>query len=212
MKTYTICLIGLQSQQAVVVGGGYVAARKIEGLLSAEAQVRVISPLLVPELQSLVETGVIALTQRSYQDGDLGGAYLVIAATDDASVNQAVWSEAKARGCLINVVDDPEHSTFILPAVLKRGEMSVAVSTGGSSPALARRLREKLEEIIGPEYETLTAVLAELRPELLTDYPHSDARRQAALRIIDSEILRIIQSKGKNAAKTYAREQLHQQN
>ncbi len=212
MKTYTICLIGLQSQQAVVVGGGHVAARKIEGLLSAEAQVRVISPLLVPELQTLVETGAITLTQRSYQDGDLGGAYLVIAATDDASVNQAVWAEAKARGCLINVVDDPEHSTFILPAVLKRGEMSVAVSTGGSSPALARRLREKLEEIIGPEYETLTAVLAELRPELLAEYPHGDARRQAALRIIDSEILRIIQSKGKKAAKTYAREQLHQQN
>jgi len=211
VKTYTICLIGLQSQQAVVVGGGHVAARKVEGLLSAEAQVRVISPLLVPELQSLVDTSAVTHTQRSYQDGDLDGAFLVVAATDDEAVNQAVWTEAKARGCLINVVDDPKHSTFILPAVLQRGEMSVAVSTGGSSPALARRLRERLEEIIGPEYGTLTEILSELRPELLAEHPAGEARRQAALRIIDSEILHIIQSQGKNAAKIYAREQLHQQ-
>ncbi len=165
----------------------------------------------MPEIQSLVDTGAITYTQRSYQAGDLDGAYLVIAATDDPSVNKAIWTEAKARGCLINVVDDPEHSTFILPAVFQRGEMSVTVSTGGGSPALARRLRENLEEIIGSEYETLTAVLAELRPELLAEYPPGEARRQAALRIIDSEILHIIKSQGKNAAKTYAREQLHKQ-
>jgi len=204
-------LIGLQSQQAVVVGGGHVAVRKVEGLLAAEAQVRVISPHLVPELQSLVETSTVSLVQRSYLDGDLDGAFLAIAATDDEAVNRAVWTEAKARGCLINVVDDPEHSTFILPAVLQRGEMSVAVSTGGSSPALARRLRERFEEIIGPEYRTLTEIMSELRPELIDSFSPGQARLKAALRIIDSEILHIIQSQGKDAAKTYAREQLHQQ-
>ena len=211
MKTYTICLIGLQTRQTVVVGGGHVAARKVEGLIAADARVKVISPELVPELQNLVVSGDISYIQRAYQNGDLEGTFLVIAATDDLSVNQAVWTEASQRGCLINVVDDPEYSTFILPAILHRGEMSVAVSTGGGSPALARRLREHLEGIIGTEYGTLTELLAELRPEIKSSYPPGKARLQAALRIVDSNILHIIQYQGKDAALNYAREQLHQQ-
>jgi precorrin-2 dehydrogenase/sirohydrochlorin ferrochelatase len=115
------------------------------------------------------------------------------------------------RGCLVNVVDDPEHSTFILPAVLQRGELSVAVSTGGGSPALARRLRELLESIIGPEYGTLAEIMAELRPELLAGFSPGKDRLQAALRIIDSHILNVIQAQGRDAALSYAREQLHQQ-
>lgn len=211
MKTYTICLIGLQARQTVVIGGGHVAARKVEGLLAADAQVKVISPVLVLELQSMVDSDAITFIQRSYQDGDLEGAFLAIAATDNLTVNRAVWAEAKQRGCLINVVDDPEHSSFILPAILQHGEMSVAVSTGGGSPALARRLRERLEGIIGPEYGILTNVMAELRPELIAGFPSGEARLQAALQVIDSDILHIIQTQGKDAALTYAREQLHQQ-
>ena len=212
MKTYTICLIGLQARQTIVVGGGQVAARKVEGLLAADTRVQVISPVLIPELQQLASSGKISFTQRAYQIGDLEGAYLVIAATDDLSVNHAVWDEATKRGCLINVVDDPEHSTFILPAILQRGEMSVAVSTGGGSPALARRLRERLEGLIGTEYGVLTELLAEIRPEIKANYPPGSARLQAALRVVDSNILHIIQHQGRDAALTYAREQLHQQN
>jgi precorrin-2 dehydrogenase/sirohydrochlorin ferrochelatase len=212
VKTYTICLIGLQARQTVVVGGGHVAARKVEGLLAADAQVKVISPVLIPELQKLVDSGSISYTQRSYQDGDLEGSYLAIAATDDLSVNHSVWNEATRRGCLINVVDDPDHSTFILPAILQRGELSIAVSTGGGSPALARRLRDRLDEIIEPENSILTEIMAELRSELITSFPPGNPRLQAALRIIDSNILHIIQDQGRDAALTYAREQLHQQN
>ncbi|MGD8406564.1 MAG: bifunctional precorrin-2 dehydrogenase/sirohydrochlorin ferrochelatase [Anaerolineales bacterium] len=211
MKTYTICLIGLQTRQAVVIGGGHVAARKVEGLLEAGAQVKVISPEIIPELQKLIASGDVSYLQRAYQNGDLEGAYLTIAATDDLSVNHAVWVEATNRGCLINVVDDPEHSTFILPAIVKRGEMSVAVSTGGGSPALARRLRERLEDMIGTEYGTLTEILAELRPEIKTKFSPGKARLQAALRVVDSNILHIIQNQGRDAALSYAREQLHQQ-
>ena len=188
------------------------AARKVEGLLAADAQVKVISPVLIPELQELVDLGLLSYTQRSYQDGDLEGSFLAIAATDDVSVNHAVWSEAIRRGCLINVVDDPDHSTFILPAILQRGEMSIAVSTGGGSPALARRLRDRLDEVIEPENSTLTEIMAELRSELITSFPPGNPRLQAALRIIDSNILHIIQDQGRDAALTYAREQLHQQN
>jgi precorrin-2 dehydrogenase/sirohydrochlorin ferrochelatase len=211
VKTYTICLIGLQAREVIVVGGGHVAARKVEGLLAADARVRIISPVLVPELEEVVASGQVSYNQRAYQEGDLEGAFLVIAATDDNSVNHMVWAEASQQGCLINVVDDPEHSTFILPAIFQRGEMSVAVSTGGGSPALARRLRERLEKLIGTEYGILTELLAELRPEIKASHPPGEARLQAALRIVDSDILQIIQSQGKDAALTYAREQLHQQ-
>jgi len=211
VKTYTICLIGLQARETVVIGGGPVAARKVEGLLAADAQVKVISPVIVPELQNLVSSGVITYVQRAYQSGDLENVFLTIAATDDSSVNHLVWAEATRRGCLVNVVDDPEHSTFILPAILQRGEMSVAVSTGGGSPALARRLRERLEDIFGTEYGVLTELLAELRPEIKSSFPPGKARLQAALRIVDSKILHIIQNQGRDAALIYAREQLHQQ-
>jgi siroheme synthase-like protein len=212
VKTYTICLIGLQARQTVVVGGGHVAARKVEGLLAADAQVSIISPALNPDLQKLVDSGAISYTQRSYRDGDLEGAILAIAATDDLAVNHAVWAEATKRGCLVNVVDDPEHSTFILPAILQRGEMSVTISTGGGSPALARRLRERLEGIIEPENGILTEIMAELRPEIKAGFPPGEARLQAALRVVDSNILHVIQNQGKDAALTYAREQLHSQN
>jgi precorrin-2 dehydrogenase/sirohydrochlorin ferrochelatase len=211
VKTYTICLVGLQSRKTVVIGGGSIAARKVEGLLAAGAQVTVISPALVPELQLLIDSERINYIQRSYQVGDLESAYLAIAATNDISTNQAVWTEAIKRNCLVNVVDDPEHSTFILPAILQRGEMSVAISTGGGSPALARRLRERLEKIIGPEYGILTELLANLRPDLMESFSPGKARLQAALRIVDSDILQIIASQGKEAALTYAREQLHLQ-
>jgi precorrin-2 dehydrogenase/sirohydrochlorin ferrochelatase len=211
VKTYTICLVGLESREAIVIGGGKVAARKVESLLAADAQVKVISPVLVQELQQLVDAGRITSLKRAYQDGDLAGAYLVIAATDNEETNHAVWNEANRCDCLINVVDDPDHSTFILPAIVQRGEMSIAISTGGSSPALARRLRERLQNDIGPEYGLLTELLAELRPDLLASFPAGKARLQAALRVVDSDILQVIQIQGKDAALAYARAQLQQQ-
>ena len=136
------------------------AARKVEGLLAAGANIKVISPKLTPELQLLVHSRRVAFLPRSYEEGDLENAFLVIAATDDPVVNRSVWAEAERRGCLVNVVDDPAHSNFILPAVVQRDELSIAISTGGSSPALARRLRERIEKLIGPEYGILTALLA----------------------------------------------------
>lgn len=211
MKTYTICLIGLHAQQTVVIGGGNVAARKVEGLLAAQAKVKVISPVCVPEIQRLADAGALDFLQRPYRYGDLEGVFLAIAATNDPQINHAVWREACERGCLVNVVDDPQHSSFILPAVVQRGEMSIAISTGGSSPALARRLRERIDALIGPEYGILTELLGALRPEIIARFPAGRARLQAALHIIDSDILEIIRNHGKDAAFTYARELLYQQ-
>lgn len=199
----------MDSRQSVVVGGGQVATRKVEGLLSAGARIRLISPMLSPDLKRMVEAGEVDHLPRSYRNGDLENAYLVIAATNDPDVNRAVWEEARQRGCLINVVDDPQHSNFILPAVVQRGEMSVAITTGGNSPALARRLRERIEQLIVPEYGTLAELLGELRPELIAGFPEGEQRLQAALRLVDSDILSVIQNQGREAALNYGREQLH---
>ena len=208
MKTYTVCLVGLESRLAVVVGGGVVAAQKIKGLLAAEAQLKVISPALIPELQALVDDGKLLYLPRQYQDGDLEGAYLAIAATDDSEVNHAVWAEAQRWNILVNVVDDPEHCSFFLPAMVRRGELSIAISTGGCSPALARWLREQIETIIGEEFGIWAEIMAELRPEMMTQFPPGEARQDAAFRVIHSDILKVISNEGKDAALSYAREQL----
>jgi precorrin-2 dehydrogenase/sirohydrochlorin ferrochelatase len=138
----------------------------------------------------------------------LAGAFLVIAATNETAINQMVWEEAIQQGCLINVVDDPQHSNFILPALARRGEVTLAVSTGGASPALARRLRERLESLIGAEYGDLAAILAELRPELKARFSSGVARLEAALRLVDSDLLEVILSQGKEAARKHALELL----
>jgi precorrin-2 dehydrogenase/sirohydrochlorin ferrochelatase len=207
VKTYPICLVGLENQRVVVIGGGKVAARKAEALLEAGAPVIVISPQFCAEFDHLA--GLYAgleMVPRLYQAGDLADAFLVIAATDDPPVNGAVWSEAVRRGCLVNVVDDPGHSNFIVPAVVQRGEVKVAITTGGASPALARRLREKLEALIGPEYGDLASLLAELRPELQARFAPGEPRLEAALRLVDSDLLEILKSAGKQAARARAQQ------
>ena len=205
MQTYPVCLVGLEQRRTVVIGGGKVAARKAQALLAAGASITAISPEFCLEFQSLAESGApVEMVRRSYQPGDLQGAFLVIAATDDPSVNQAVWDEARERSCLINVVDDPGRSNFILPAVVTRGELKIAITTGGASPALARRLREQLEVQIGPEYAGLAQLLAELRRELHERFSPGEPRRQAALHLVDSDLLAVLRQEGSQAARTLA--------
>ena len=208
MKTYPISLIGLERRHTVVVGGGNIAARKVETLLEADARVTVISPTLVPALKALAEAGQIRVISRPYQNGDLSSAFLVIAATDDPNVNQMVWQEAEQCGCLLNVVDEPSLCHFISPATIRRGDITISVSTGGTSPALARRLREQLETLIGPEYGELASLLAELRPELQSRYTDDSERQQAAFRLVDSDLARIIKQKGLEDARVKAWELL----
>jgi len=205
VKKFPVCLIGLNQKRCLVIGGGSVAWRKIAALSEAGAAVIVIAPQVLPEIRAGIEGGGIEWLQRDYRPGDLEGAFLVISATDDAGVNRSVWEEAEQRGCLVNVVDDPARSNFILPAVVRRGELSIAISTGGASPALARRLRESLEETYGPEYGELAEILAELRPELLARFEAGRPRLQAALDLIDSDLLQVIREHGTDAGRAYAR-------
>ena len=154
---------------AVIVGGAAVAARKCAALLDAGARVTVIAPELDPCLAELREAGKIAHLARKFAPGDLAGAFLAFAATDDPAVNRAVAAEGKALGIPANIADAPELGAFTLPALVRRGELMIAVSTGGNSPALARRIREELEERFGPEYEDTLRLLGALREKLLTE-------------------------------------------
>src|SRR6266568_3309904 len=139
MSFYPVFL-HLQGRRGVVVGGGAVAEQKVVGLLEAGARVTVVSPDLTWKLEDLAATGAIELRRRGYHRGDLEGAFLAIAATDDRSVNADVWAEAEQRGILLNAVDDLPHCSFIAPAVHRAGDIAVAISTAGKSPALAARV------------------------------------------------------------------------
>ncbi|NLG74138.1 MAG: bifunctional precorrin-2 dehydrogenase/sirohydrochlorin ferrochelatase [Chloroflexi bacterium] len=209
MKTYTICLVGLEKQKAAVIGGGSVALRKVSGLREAGCQVTVISPELTGGLYDLQSSGQIHWVEKSYQPGDLrtlglGPNSLVIAATDRPEINRQAWEEALQLGCLINVADDPEHSNFILPAVVRRGELTLAVSTGGASPAMARWLRQELEAQYGEEFGMLASVLGDLRPDLIAMFESEEERRKAAFQIIESGILDVIRRQGEGPARAYA--------
>ena len=142
------------------------ALRKVKSLLEYQAGVEVISPEICGELNELAEKGQVKVTRRPYQPGDLQGALLAIAATDDHTINTKVSEEAQKSGVLINVVDDAKNSNFIVPACLHRGDITIAVSTSGRSPALARKLRLKLEKDFGEEYAALAVLIDEIRGEI----------------------------------------------
>ena len=163
---YYPIFVNIQAKKCVVVGGGHVAFRKVRLLLDSEADVTVISPTLHPDLAPLVEKKAIHLIQRNYRSGDLKGAILVFAATDVKKTNHRVAEDAKKAGRLVNVADDPGPSDFIIPSFFRRGNLIIAVSTEGVSPALARRIRTRLEESIGEEYASLLAVIGEVRSTL----------------------------------------------
>ena len=179
--------LALAGRRAVVVGGGRVAEDKVGGLLTADAQVTVISPVLTPKLEALAAAGSITVARRAYMPGDLTGAFLAIAATDDRGANRLVWEEAESRGVLLNAVDDVEHCHFIAPAILRRGDLTVAVSTGGRSPTVAVRLRDRIARLIGPEYEPWLTLLGSLRDEIARRVPDAARRREVWYRIADSE-------------------------
>lgn len=192
----------------MVVGGGEVALRKVESLLAAGATVTVVAP----QVREMPPGATVVL--RAFQPSDLDGAFFVISATDDREVNSAVAAEAEARGILINVVDVPSESSVILPAVVRRGEFVLAVSTGGASPALARRLRERLEVEFGEEYGELIAFLREMRqawePCYKAEGIPNAARKAAWEQVLDLPLLDWLREGKKEQAKEAAEEILAQ--
>ena len=168
MRYYPVNL-DLRDRGVVIVGAGAVAARKAKRLLSAGARVTVIAPSPDETIAALAAAGHLTHLARCYMPGDLEGALLAFAATDDAAVNLAVAAEARQRGILIDIVDSPRRSDFTTPALLERGDLLVTVSTAGASPALSRRIIGQLEPLFGPEYAEAVTLLAAVREKLLTE-------------------------------------------
>ena len=163
---YCPILLNITGKRCVVVGGGQVALRKVRMLLEHGAEVVVISPQLCPELSKLAESGEIRVLARDYLAGDLEEAFIAIAATDSKKTNRAVAREAKKQAVLVNVVDEPEISDFIVPSHLRRGDIAIAISTSGRSPALARKIRTRLEKEFGEEYAALAMLISAVRLEI----------------------------------------------
>jgi len=190
--TFYPVFLDLRGRRAVVIGGGAVAEQKVLGLLSAGAHVTVVSPETTPRLAELAAAGGIDLRRRPYRSGDLAGARLAIAGTDDRVANAAVWAEAEREGVLVNAVDDLDHCSFIAPAIHREGDITVAVSTSGKSPALAARLRQRVARLVGPAEARLCELLGELRPELAARVPDTRARTALWYRIVDSDVIEFV--------------------
>lgn len=192
MNTYYPVYIQLREQPCVVIGGGKIAEGKVEGLLAAEAKVTVVSPDLTQRLHQLAEEKQITYVARAYQPGDLTGAFMIICATDQAEINHQVWQEANSNHQLVNVVDDTPRCNFIAPSILRNGDLTIAISTSGKAPALAVRLKERLQHEIGPEYGRFLELAGELREPLAQHVPDFETRKAIWYELVDSEILDVL--------------------
>lgn len=193
MKYYPICL-DIRERKCLVVGGGRVAERKVKGLLDSGGRVTVVSPQLTDTLQKLREEGRLVWLTRGYRSGDADGFFLIIAATDDLAIQESVFAEAESKGIPVNVADVPEKCSFILPAQVKRGDLSIAVSTAGKSPALAKKIRRRLEKTFGNEYAILVEILGAIRPYILErGFPQAENERLFN-DLLESDILDWIRS------------------
>lgn len=191
MKFYP-AFLDLRERPCFVIGGGKVAERKALSLLEAGADVTIVSPTLTPKLRELASSAKINHFPRPFAEGDISGAFLVIVATDSEEVNTAAARLCRAKNILVNVAAPPEESTFIVPSVVERGDLIIAVSTTGVSPALSRKIHIDLERIYGPEYEALLKKLSVVRKRLMEELHDEEKRRLIFQSIIDSDVIELI--------------------
>ena len=169
--------VKLARRRCLLVGAGEVALQKIPSLLAAEAHLRVIAPRVRPEIVALADDGRIELIQREFRSSDIDETFLVIAATDSPSVNAAVYQTAVERNVLCNSVDDPPHCDFYFGSVVSRGNLQVAISTAGESPALAQRLRQEIDAQLPADLGPWLQSVGELRREVLAALPAGEERK-----------------------------------
>ncbi len=197
MPRYYPIYLDVKGKRCVVVGGGEVAYRKVISLKEAGAEVVVIASEFHKNLST--EKDVVLLEQK-YDGECLAGTFLVIAATNEKEINQRVWQDAQRHGLLVNVVDQPELCNFIVPSVINRGELQISISTGGASPALAKRIRKEIESLFGPEYAEFTQLLSKFRPVVISAVKDEEKRRHVFELLSSQDILELIKQHGPQRA------------
>ncbi|MCG6881294.1 MAG: bifunctional precorrin-2 dehydrogenase/sirohydrochlorin ferrochelatase [Deltaproteobacteria bacterium] len=189
MSFYPV-FVELEGKSVVVVGGGNVAFRKVTALLECGAVIHLAGRVLTPELQEMVEQKEIYFLGNEFEDEFLNGAFMVIAATDDKDLNHHVSTRAREKGVLVNAVDQPPDCDFIVPSILRRGDLLIAISTSGKSPAMARKIRKGLETQFGQEYEAFLAMMGRLRKEVLSLGFSQEENSRIFQKIVDADLLK----------------------
>jgi len=191
--SYYPVFLNLNKKKAVVCGGGNVAERKVAALLKTGAKLTVISPNITARLERERHKGLIKHVKRNYRKGDLKGAFLVIGATDSVEINKRIARDAPY---LVNIVDTPEICNFIVPSVIKRGHLTIAISTGGISPALSRSIRLEYEKQFNSEFAIYLKLLKTMRQKAKMHVPDKTKRRKLLKEIASEDMIRILREKG----------------
>jgi precorrin-2 dehydrogenase/sirohydrochlorin ferrochelatase len=208
-KVFYPVFLDIEGRRCLVVGGGPVATEKVQKLVEHGACVRLVSPQITAELRAMEQRGdLLEYHPRTYRPEDLDGCFLVIAATNLDAINRMVWQDAEARGMPCNVVDVPPLCNFIVPSIVRRGELAIAISTGGASPVVAKRIRRDLEERYGDEWEALVGLLRDLRDDLKVRYPDMPSRRDAVERLMETDVMGRLAEQDEDGVRRLVRETL----
>ena len=203
MPKYYPVYLDIESEKSVVVGGGEVAYRKACGLKEAGSNVIVISPEFCDHF---LKPNDLTLIKKRYEKGDIDGATIVIASTNDEETNKKVYTDASEQNIPVNIVDQPDLCSFIVPSVIRRGDLCISISTGGTGPALAKSIRLSLEKHFGPEYADYTELLSNMRQVVLSTIADGEKRRKILKRFAGNEFPEMIKNEGKQAAEKAMRE------
>lgn len=194
MKYYPVNL-DIRNRKCLVVGGGAVGTRKVMTLLDCGAKVTVVSTDVAEKLQELSDSDIIKLEKRPFQISDLDEMFLVIGATDNQEINKEIHSEAERLGILCNIADRPEDCNFILPAIVNRGDLIIAISTSGQSPAFAKKMRKDLEKKFGTEYAEFLKLMGEIRNKLLSEDHEPEAHKHIFEQLIKRDLVKMIKKR-----------------
>lgn len=196
--------VDIRGKDCLVVGGGPIAERKAESLLLAGGKVRLVSPEVTETIEQWANEGKIALSKRPFAPEDLSGSFLVIGATNDKSVQDQVYQLCQKQNILVNIVDVPSRCNFIFPAVIRRGDFTLAISTNGASPGFSKKMRRQLESQFGEEYGVFLDWMGKARSQVLGKLPIEEERKKAFQSLIDSPVLELLQQgKEKEARETF---------